>query len=120
MINKEFDIEQIDLISKLLLKILFPDGVDRMTIDRFDFDENLVDLKLKLKKLIEENCFCKANELLVAEIEKNEHDSNILQIAVWFYLKLNEFDDETLHKHGFSRHEVVEGFKKIENLVMQF
>ena len=43
MIKKEFDFEQIDLISELLFKILFPKDFDISKIDNFVFDKNLLD-----------------------------------------------------------------------------
>ena len=115
-INREFEVEQIDLISKFLFKILFPLNVDRSKINNFVFDEKLLDLKLTLKNLIDKKQFVEAQNLLLKQLAKDKSDRKVMQLAVWFYLNVDEFDDEVLQKNGFSRYDVLEGFKKVENV----
>ena len=79
-------------------------------------------LKLRILKYIElinEEKFCQAEALLSKELEENKTSRETLQLAVWFYFKLNEFDDEVLEKNKFSRHEVLEGLERIEKLVVE-
>ena len=118
--RKEYDLEQIDSLSELLVKILFPEGFGKSEIENFVFDGNLNDLKLKLKKLTDLNRFGEAQDLLFDEIENCGQDnrSGVLQLAVWFYMKIDGIDDETLQRGGFSRHEIREGLEKIEKLVI--
>lgn len=119
-INKEFESEQIELISDFLFKILFPENFTRAEIFNFDFDESLLDLKLKLNKMVENKQFVEAENLVSNEIESSGASRKVLQIAVWFYLKVDEFDDGVLQKSGFSKYDVLEGLKKIESFLTGF
>lgn len=120
MIRKEFDFEQIDLIFKLLYGVLFPKGFDGFKTDEISFDGDVLDLKLKLKGLIKQKKFCEAEDLLLNEFENSKPDleRELLQVGVWFYFKLNEFDDKVLENNRFSRHEVLEGLERIEKFVV--
>lgn len=119
MIRKEFDFEQIDLIFRLLYGVLFPKGFDGFQFDKISFNGDVLNLKFKLIELINEEKFCQAEGLLSKELEENKPSRETLQLAVWFYFKLNEFDDEILEKNKFSRHEVLEGLERIEKLVVE-
>ena len=108
MIKKEFDIEQIDLISRFLFTMLFSGSLMNVKqLNEFQFDSNLLDLKAKLSGLIDEQEFVSANELLLKEIEKSENfvgndaefreiQISVLRLAFWFYCKLNDFSDDIL------------------------
>ena len=125
VIKKEFEIEQIDLISKFLFTMLFPDLGVLTEIDNFEFAEEVLDLKTELERLVNERKFCEAENLLFREIgqieEENFSQSNsyrnqneVLRLAVWFYCKLNGFDDKVLNDNNFSRIELLDGLKAIE------
>ena len=119
MINKDFDIEQIDLISTFLFKVLFPADFDVTKLESFSFDEDCLDLKFKLKDLISCRKFCEAEDLLFDEIDQHDGARAFLQLAVWFYCTLNEFEDKVLNENNFSRYEIVEGLKEIERMVIE-
>lgn len=119
MLKKEYDVEQIDLISKFLFKILFPKGFDADKFTNFDFSENFLDLKINLENLILQNKFCEAEDLLFDQIECNNSSRSILQLGVWFFWKLNSFNDEILRKNNYSRGEVLKGFEDIEKMVVE-
>ncbi|MDR3552554.1 MAG: DUF6483 family protein [Clostridia bacterium] len=63
----------------------------------------------QLSELIEELKINEAENLLFENI--NAGSLRYLELAVDFYSRLNDLDDETLEKCGFSRREIEEGLK---------
>ncbi len=119
MIKRDFVFEQVEFISKLLYTILFPKQTKgkEFNINDYKFDTTSLELKLRLLDLIKENNFNKAEDLLFESID-NDKGQGSLQVAVWFYLQLNNIDEEVLEKNNFSRQEVLEGIQEIEKIAM--
>lgn len=65
----------------------------------------------KLTGLLGEMKINEAENLLFESIESD--DKNFLTVALDFYSRLNEFDDDTLEAHDFSREEILSGIKEI-------
>lgn len=119
MIRRDHIFEQVEFISKLLYTILFPNTnkSKEFNINDYKFDTASLELKLRLLDLIKENKFNKAEDLLFEAID-NDKGQGSLQVAVWFYLQLNNIDEEILEQNDFSRQEVLEGIQEIEKIVM--
>lgn len=117
MVRRDHVFEQVEFISKLLYTILFPKKSKDFNINDYKFDTASLELKLRLSDLIKENNFNKAEDLLFESID-NDKGQGSLQVAVWFYLKLNNIDEEVLEKNDFSKQEVLEGIQEIEKIVM--
>ncbi len=106
----------VENISKFLNTILFT-GLGIKIDDYEDFEE-MVEFKLDLKKDIESKNFKKAQEKLFKEIEEKNRSNDILRVGCWFFLKLNSLDEETLKEGGFSKRDVFDGLRKIEEIVL--
>lgn len=65
----------------------------------------------KLNGLLGEMEINEAENLLFESI--NLEDKNFLTVALDFYSRLNDFDDDTLEAHDFSREEILSGLKEI-------
>ena len=78
----------------------------------------MVEFKLDLKKDIEAKNFKKAQEKLFREIEEKNKSNDILRVGCWFFLKLNSLDEEILKEGDFSKRDVFDGLKKIEEIVL--
>ncbi len=117
MIKRDFIFEEVEFISKLLYTILFPkhSSGKEFNVNDYKFDTASLELKLRLLDLIKENNFNKAEDLLFESIE-NDKGQGSLQVAVWFYLQLNNIDEEVLEQNNFSRQEVLEGIREIEKI----
>lgn len=117
MVRRDHVFEQVEFISKLLYTILFPSKSKEFNVNDYKFDTASLELKLRLLDLIKENNFNKAEDLLFESID-NDKGQGSLQVAVWFYLQLNNIDEEILEKNNFSKQEVLEGIQEIEKIVM--
>lgn len=106
----------VENISKFLNAILFS-GLNLDVKDYENFEE-LVDLKLELKNSIKEKKLKQAQEKLFEQIKLKNKTHDVLRVAFWFYLKLNELDDETLKEGGLVRQDVLNGMKKIEEFLV--
>ena len=102
-----------------LFTTLFSPNFKVDEFENFEFSKDSIDLKLKLSKLISEFKFCDAEELLFNEISKHGSNRCVLQVGVWFFWKLNEFDDKMLEDYNFPRVEILQGLQKIENKVIK-
>ncbi len=106
----------VENISKFLNAILFS-GLNLDVKDYENFEE-LVDLKLELKNSIKEKKLKQAQEKLFEQIKLKNKSHDVLRVGFWFYLKLNELDDETLKEGGLVRQDVLNGMKKIEEFLV--
>ena len=106
----------IENISSFLNTILFT-GLN-LNVKEYENFEEFLELKLELKKYIEKKQFKLAEEKLFENLKLQNKSHEVLRVTFWFYLKLNEFDDETLEKGGVKRDEIVDGLKKIEECLI--
>lgn len=65
----------------------------------------------KLNGLLGEMKINEAENLLFESIDVE--DKNFLTVALDFYSRLNDFDDDILEAHDFSREEIFSGLKEI-------
>lgn len=68
-------------------------------------------LHRKLLQLLKEGKINEAENMLFEEVDTN--DIKYLELALDFYNRLNEMDDEFLENNNFSRKEVEEGLKDL-------
>lgn len=115
MLKDEYVSEQIELLSRLLQTLLFPNASGKFKLTDYNFEGTILEVQLELSRLIEENKFNQAEDFLF-DVYENDKGQEVLQLAVWFYDKLNKIDEQTLLENNFSHDEVLEGIKEIEYL----
>ncbi len=76
-------------------------------------------LAYRLNKLVNSGDINKAENLLFTEIEHYRSEANF-KIALEFYEKLNELDENTLNKYNFSKQEIVDGLNEIKRIYEVF
>jgi len=108
--KKDWLMDQIEGIINLISKVfLHKENANYIVSDISLSDEDL--LYITLNNMIEKREINKAENLLFDEIttlsEKN------LAIAINFYSKLNELNDETLKDANYSREEITQGLHDI-------
>ncbi len=114
MLKREYFVEQMEMIFRMLCLMLFNKNLDDFKYDEYKFLGDAAVLKNELELLINNKKICEAKNLLFYKIEDSSKNHNVLQVALWFYLKLNEFDEDYLKKQNFSKNEILEGLEEIE------
>ena len=94
----------------IALKILFNLTVEESE-QQIEENQDESEMYSKLKNLIDNGKICEAENLLFAD--KDESDKSILLIGIQMYNYLNEFDDDFLESHDFSRQEIREGLETL-------
>lgn len=95
------------LIAKLLLREQLPDyRLPENTKDYSEADR----LFARVMSLADEG---KINEAENELLEGMEEDREYLELALTFYLHLNDMDGDYLDEHEYSREEVLDGMKSI-------
>jgi hypothetical protein len=99
---------------RMALKILFNITVEECE-QQIEENQELSEMYGKLKFLIDNGNINEAENLLYTDNDYS--DSGILLIGILIYNYLNEFDDDFLESHDFSRQEVREG---LETLLVKY
>ena len=93
-----------------------------MAIKKKDKSVKMVDInevgavnifKIMIKKLVNEENFNKAEDLIFEELENN-NSPEVYEIATEFYNSLMKKSDEALEKSDFTREEVYKGLEDIQ------
>lgn len=69
------------------------------------------ELHCELKKLLDVNEFCRAEDLLFAKMDSS--DDEYLAVALDFYDRLNELTDDVLEEYNFPREEILSGVQSL-------
>ena len=116
--NKEdYVMRHIQMVSDGLAKTLF--GMERTFYEMTDpyLNEAANDLNKRLMDLLAEAKFDEAENLLFEAFKTDEHvDYDYLRVALDFYLKINQYDDDYLERYNFSKKEADEGWAAITSL----
>lgn len=108
-VEQDYMMRMIKDMSRLMARILF--GKSEMvyelpTVQEYTAADHLYE---KLLTLLHEGKINEAENLLFEEIDSG--DIQQFRMAVSFYLEINEFDEEYLEEHNYSREEISEGIK---------
>jgi len=117
MVKEDYLMRQIQMVSDGLAKILF--NKERTFYEMNDpyLNEAANDLNKRLMDLLAESKFDEAENLLFEAVETDENvDNDYLRVALDFYLKLNQYDDDYLELCNFSRKEANDGWVEITRL----
>ena len=100
-------IRNIQDVGRLIAKLLLHEQQPNYTLPETDADK----LFASVMKLAEEGKINEAeNELYEGMVEANV---DYLELALTFYLYLNDMDGDFLDDNGYSREEVLEGMKDL-------
>ncbi len=113
MYKQDYIMRIISNLIKYLSIIIF--GKDTATYE-LSVDENYREsdeLHKRLLILLSNGKINEAEDLLFAKI--NPKDNRQMMVAIDFYQRLNNFEDDFLQENNFSREEIEEGLKEIAN-----
>ncbi len=111
MIKQDYMMRMVDDLIRLLAKLLFNKDI---IIYELPGEENYTQtdyLYKQLLSLIDKGKINEAENLLFENIDPN--DKRYKELALDFYAKLNNLDDELLEKSNFPREEIEQGVKEI-------
>ncbi|MDO4276393.1 MAG: DUF6483 family protein [Eubacteriales bacterium] len=105
-------IRSIQDIGRLIAKLLLHEQMPDYTLPEKEEDYTQADkLFARITELADQGEINQAeNELLVGMVEE---DADYLEMALTFYLYLNDMDGDFLDDHDYSREEVLEGIKTL-------
>ena len=100
-----------DLVKAIARLFLGKDNVD-YDLPTNEADDTEMDSRFRrLTALAEEGNINEAENLLFEEVDPA--DKKYLEMALAFYMYLNEFDDDFLYTNNYSREEIVDGINAI-------
>jgi len=118
MYSTDWLIRQIESMARGIAKILFDKDTsmdmyvyDIMDRTRYTEPDILHD---KLKELLIDLKLNEAEDLLFDNIDTE--NKNYLLVALDFYIRLNELEDDTLEKNNFSRDEIYSGMSDVKEM----
>lgn len=121
MFESDYIMRQIEAMSRVLGEMLFQKDNESGKIEVFDKQGYISGgnlLLYRLKKMILEKKVNEAENLLFDTIEQDPSE-DYLKTAVVFYDELQKLSDGELKECDFSREEIYEGFKQIEEIYNQ-
>ena len=115
MYHQDWLMRQIETISRYVFSVLLGRGEDLRSDIRIETqrqtDADAGALSFELFRLVREERFCEAENLLWAAVE--EGDPEAPTAGLRFYRVLNELPDETLERGDFPRDEILSGLKEL-------
>lgn len=110
-LKDDYILNMIRDLSRVLARLIL--GKDEVRYELPECGEfTAVDnLYQRLITMADEGKICEAENLLLEEV--SDQSSEYFEMAASFYLYLNEFDDEYLESHDFSREEISEGIERL-------
>ena len=111
MIKQDYMMRMIDDLIRLLTKLLFKKDIIIYELPSQQSYTQTDYLYKQLLHLIDKGKINEAENLLFENIDPN--DKRYMELALDFYAKLNNLDDESLEKSDFPREEIEQGVKEI-------
>lgn len=109
-VAEDYLLRSIQDISRLISTLLL--GKERVDFEgREDAGDQAESLYARLLELADEGNINEAENLLSEEMQEN--DKVYLELALDFYLYLNNFDDDFLDGHDYSREEILDGIRML-------
>lgn len=111
----DFIMDEIERMTRALGKVLFNKELDRndlIDLDAYSITEGNL-LKINLSKLLSEKKINEAENLLFNELDTYLTQDKV-EVGFWFYQKLHGYSDAELNAVQFSRQEIYEGLKDLE------
>ena len=110
-LDKDYILRMInDLVKSIAFIVLGKNDIEYELPEKDEYSS--VDfLYVKLLELVNQGKINEAEDILFDEI--NTSDMRQFEMAMSFYLYLNDFDDDYLESNDYSRDEIKEGIKSI-------
>lgn len=109
-VAEDYLLRSIQDISRLISTLLL--GKERVDFEgREDAGQHAASLYARLLSLADEGNINEAENLLSEEMQEN--DKLYLELALDFYLYLNNFEDDFLDDHNYSREEILDGIRML-------
>ncbi|MFW6016776.1 MAG: DUF6483 family protein [bacterium] len=113
MFEHDYIMRMIKDLGKFLALFIKKDTVDYvLPVDEENFTETDY-LHKELITLLKQGKINEAENILYKNL--NSENTKYLELALDFYERLNDFDDEFLEKNNFTRVEIEQGLKEIAN-----
>jgi archaellum biogenesis ATPase FlaH len=113
-VKEDWLLRQIESVTFSLAKIIFNKERPVYEITDAYLHADADELHKRLMALLADSKINEAEDLLFDAIDP--YDSNYLLLALDFYAKLNEYDDNDLKQCNFSRDEVYDGLMEVKKL----
>ena len=119
-ITQDWLMRQIEVIGRTLAKIIFnKDSPEYVIIDERQLTETDI-VYNKLCKLIGGGKINEAENLLFDKIEEeldeNPENKFYLEVAIDFYMRLNDLSNKELENCGFEREEIDDGIREVAEI----
>lgn len=114
MFEEDWMMRQVENMVNFLTAMALKKKSSKYQVLNNDSSKDTDTLHLKLIELISSGKINEAENLLFENIDKN--NKRYLEVAIDFYSRLNDLDNKTLEKDGFSREEIEEGLKDIAEM----
>lgn len=101
-----------DLVKFIARTFLHKDDVEYLLSDEDNLSQSDL-LHKQLIALIKQGRINEAENMLFEELDTD--NTKYLELAIDFYNRLNEMEDEFLENNNFSRQEIEEGLKEVIN-----
>ena len=111
MYKQDYILRLIEDLSKIISKIFFDKTISQYESFYEKNNTQTDELYIKLNSLLALGNINEAENLLFEEMDTSNKE--YLKIALDFYNKVNDFDDEYLEKNNYTREEIEEGLKAI-------
>ncbi len=106
MVKEDYIMRLIHEAVRTLLKLLF--GIEEQKKEEFEFaDAKMEELYRRLKQMAHKGQINEAENLLSEVLDKEQKEG--FALALFFYVELNDLEEEALEQAGFSREEIQEG-----------
>ena len=110
-LDKDFILRMINDLTKSIAYIILSKNDIEYTLPKNNEYSKVDLLYLKLLELVNNGRINEAEDMLFYEI--NTSDMRQFEMAISFYLYLNDFGNDYLEKNYYSRDEIKEGIKSI-------
>ena len=109
--HQDWLMRQIEMMTIAIAQLLLGKGGKEYDWKEDLGQEQAVNLKKRLIKLLDEGRLSEAEDLLFFELDGT--DRSILATAIDFYQRANELSDEELKAQGFERSELWDGLGEV-------
>ena len=113
--EQDYVMRMIKEMTEVLARIIFHRKTPLYELDKANKDRSGEDFYLKLCKLADAGKINEAENLLYEKLDREEQD--YLEMALAFYYHINQYTNDFLENHGYSRTEIEEG---IETVLKEF
>ena len=114
MYRYDWILHQIQMLVRFIARLIWnKDTIEYQIAEHNNLSETDL-LYFEIEELLAHYKICEAENLLHERLDKN--NNKYLELAIDFYLKLNNMSDEALENADFSREEIESGLKEVTRI----